>query len=456
MRVAVKNLLILSFSLLVACSKQSSTDEAAAIAVPQPTTPVTTPMAPAPTVSSIFPNSWGGGGAQVVITGTNFQTAATVNLSGISCTSVVVVSSTQITCITGARGAGLANVTVINPDQQSGTLVGGFNYQSFYYVTNQGNGKVSAFNQDPITGQLNVISGSPFVTGGSGTYGVAIDPSNRFLFAVNYSSNNVMAFAINPDTGALTQIGALATGSGPACAVISPDGKYLYVTNYGTTTLSAFSIDQTTGALTSLGNTPAGGSNPNRIIIDPSGSYLMVDNFGSNNITVFSIEKTNGSLTAIGSYSTGPAPDGMTIDLSGKYLFIANSGNNSLSVFSINSGTGTLTLFNNYPIDNANGGAGVDIDPNSKYIYATSYAAGTVSGFSINMTDGSLSSVGPSVAASSGANDLSFSATGNFTYVTNTTSNSLSAYSVNPLSGALTLLNTYTGLNQPGMTVSTK
>lgn len=68
------------------------------------------------------------GGTSVTITGTDFQTGATVTIGGNAATSVVVVDPTEITCTTPAGTAGAVDVVVTNPDTGTDTLVGGFTY----------------------------------------------------------------------------------------------------------------------------------------------------------------------------------------------------------------------------------------------------------------------------------------------------------------------------------------
>lgn len=95
-----------------------------------------TPPAPlAPIVTSITPATGENTGTVNItnLAGTNFQTGATVKLSksgqtDILATSVVVVSSTQITCtldLTG-RATGLWDLTVTNTDGRAGTLPSAF------------------------------------------------------------------------------------------------------------------------------------------------------------------------------------------------------------------------------------------------------------------------------------------------------------------------------------------
>src|SRR6202040_1334983 len=84
---------------------------------------------PAPTGTSIAPSTGpASGGTAVTITGTGFQSGATVSLGGTAATSVVVSSSTSITATTAAHAAGAVNVVVTNSDAQSGTLPNGYTY----------------------------------------------------------------------------------------------------------------------------------------------------------------------------------------------------------------------------------------------------------------------------------------------------------------------------------------
>jgi outer membrane protein OmpA-like peptidoglycan-associated protein len=87
------------------------------------------PVSGPPTVTSISPTSGTtAGGTSVTITGTNFISGATVTIGGSSCTSVVVVSSTSITCITPSGTAGSQDVVVATGVSPNATLAGGFTY----------------------------------------------------------------------------------------------------------------------------------------------------------------------------------------------------------------------------------------------------------------------------------------------------------------------------------------
>jgi len=106
--------------------------------------PATPPPPPPPadgvTVVSITPSSGTNDGSVNItnLAGTNFESGATVGLTrtgeaDIVATSVTVVSSTQITCTLNLTGAaeGEWNVTVTNPNDESGMLTNGFTILSF-------------------------------------------------------------------------------------------------------------------------------------------------------------------------------------------------------------------------------------------------------------------------------------------------------------------------------------
>ena len=82
-----------------------------------------------PTLTRVEPdNDVVTGGATVKVIGENFQDGATVTIGGNVASSVVFVSSTELSIEAPAGAAGSADVVVTNPDGQSNTLTGGFTY----------------------------------------------------------------------------------------------------------------------------------------------------------------------------------------------------------------------------------------------------------------------------------------------------------------------------------------
>lgn len=97
-----------------------------------------TTLAYAPPILTSLSPAFGSlsGNNAVTLTGTGFRSGVTVTIGGAACSSLVVVSSTQITCRTPTHAAGVVPVVVTNVDAQASTVVTGYEYRvSFSGIT---------------------------------------------------------------------------------------------------------------------------------------------------------------------------------------------------------------------------------------------------------------------------------------------------------------------------------
>jgi len=159
---------------------------------------------PAPTVSSIVPSSGPpSGGTAVTITGTGFQSGATVSLGGTVATNVIVTSSTTITATTPAHAAGAVNVAVKNTDAQTGTLNNGYTY------TSSGGGGTIAFmqsNSGPATIQaanttVAVTYTAAQTAGDTNIVVIGWGDTTSTISSVTDSNLNTYAPAVGPTSG---------------------------------------------------------------------------------------------------------------------------------------------------------------------------------------------------------------------------------------------------------------
>jgi PKD repeat protein len=97
----------------------------------QPSNPHQITVDNKPAVTSVSPNHGPmAGGTTVTIAGSLFQSGATVYFGGMAADNVTVINSNQITAVTPPHFPTQVDVTVTNPDGESGTLLQGFTYQS--------------------------------------------------------------------------------------------------------------------------------------------------------------------------------------------------------------------------------------------------------------------------------------------------------------------------------------
>jgi hypothetical protein len=192
-------------------------------------------------VNSISPSSGTtSGGTSVKITGTGFQSGATVTFSGVAGTNVTVANSSTITATTPSHTAATVNVVVANSNGQSGTLPSGFTYTGstggvvkFVQVNSKTSTSASSlatpYRSAQTAGNLNIVvvgwndtaSGVSSVTDSNGnTYTRAIGPTaGTALTQSIYYAKNVAAgsntvtvtfnkTAIYPDVRVLEYSGA--------------------------------------------------------------------------------------------------------------------------------------------------------------------------------------------------------------------------------------------------------
>jgi len=115
-------------------------------------------------------------------------------------------------------------------------------------------GSISAFTIDSATGALTPVPGYPQPIAVHGP--LCIDPMGRFLFVPETSG--VSVYAIDTTTGALAAVAGspFSTGNDPSAVSVDPTDRFVYVVNYGSATLSEFNLENT-GALTPLAGSPA-------------------------------------------------------------------------------------------------------------------------------------------------------------------------------------------------------
>ena len=165
---------------------------------------------------------------------------------------------------------------------------------------------VYAFSNDG-TGKLTAITGSPYLTNGTGVFSavssgapgfqadqeIVVNPSGNLLFAVNGDSNTITAFKINGD-GSLT-LSATSPSNGQDPVSIGFDGTsiagpQMTVVNQaadprqtgGVPNATSFLVNNTSGALTPVANStiqlPAG-SLPADAVVSPSGKFVFLVQF---------------------------------------------------------------------------------------------------------------------------------------------------------------------------------
>lgn len=347
------------------------------------------------------------------------------------------VTNVAVTCTT--------NATLPPPDQH-------------VFVANFGSDNIWAYAASGVTPTHTIAAA------GDGPYSIAVDPAGQFAYVVNYNADTVSAYSITGTTLTPLDMDAftggvqntIATGNAPRAIAIDPSGKFAYVVNYLDNSVSAYSIDaagvlariDSDGATTANETSIPAKVGPVAIAIYPAGGYAYVAN-DDGNVSAYNINPTTGALTGLdvdgvgnGSDNTfiaaGPTPSSITIDPSGLHLYVTNAGiglGAGVSGYHILPADGSLiSIGGAFPT-----GAGphsVAIHPDGGYAYVVNTNDHNVSIYSI--LDGTLTPMTDVLTGGSSPLSITIDSTGQYAYVANSGTNTISAFSINSGTGDLT------------------
>jgi 6-phosphogluconolactonase len=256
---------------------------------------------------------------------------------------------------TGALTAAPGSPFAAGTDPQAMALYGSL------YVANAGSDTVSAYTIDANTGALAPLVPATYLTG-KGPASIAIDHNGNdvFVFVANHGgSNDISAFSMDdPATGALTPVpgSPFPAGGNPLSLALGVGGKFLYTANPDATnpSISGFSIDPTTGVLSALSGSPFSLPVSHYMATAQAGAYLYVTSGAS--IVGYGIDATTGALTALPGFpvAAGANAYSITIDPANQFLYVANDGAANVTGFRLDASTGALTPMSGSPFPAGN------------------------------------------------------------------------------------------------------
>ncbi len=313
---------------------------------------------------------------------------------------------------------------------------------NYLYMTIPGSNEIVIYREDPNSGILTQLAGSP-ITAGSAVESLVIHPNKKLMFAANTGESDVSMFTIAA-SGAITEITPrTVVGTAPTILAMDAAGQYLYVGNSGSFgSISVFSINATATppTLTQVAGSPFSvGLSPINMAVAPSGNFLYVTGTGSPGyVEAFSLNQGVPTAIAGSPYFTGTGPYGLVIAPGGGFLYTANKLDNSLSEFTINA-DGTLTQFSNSPIGQAYAGpVTLLIDKSGKFMFVADQGASNVAAYSIG-TNGALTLLANSpFATGAQPSVLATDAGGKYVFVGNQSSPVIQSFNLDTGSGTLT------------------
>jgi DNA-binding beta-propeller fold protein YncE len=366
---------------------------------------------------------------------------------------------------------------------------------AFVYAVDQ-NGSIDGYNLSTSAGTFQTISGytAPLVPPSDPGVGMVV-VKQQFVYTLfeDQAAEAIYGWSINSTTGALTALANFPVGVTLSLPLVDfnqynvttdPGGNYLFVANSGQNEIMVYAIDGTTGALTAVGSPVTTTIEPGNLATDGLGKflYLCLDGVDHNGgVIVGYTIGVNGALTVIpgGAFTTPPAGIWqLQGDASGKYMIgtsgstesILGSDDNHLYVFSIDQTTGVLTQATGSPVTTLYSPFTIAMQPpasGGEYVYSfsindTDTGYNPIEGFQLDPTTGTLTELTISPFSGvflgqwaqfdqSGANLLVYSNVFNGT----TSATQIGALAVDSTSGSLTQAISPATLVTPGYWVVT-
>lgn len=270
-------------------------------------------------------------------------------------------------------------------------------------------GSITAFSIDAATGkltQLNAVSSK-----GGGPCHVSTGSKGRFCFAANYGGGTVASYTIGADgklSDAVSSIQHEGKGANPkrqerphAHSInASPDGRFAVAADLGIDELIVYAVDQTTGALTRHSSVKtAAGAGPRHFAFHPKLARAYAINELANTVAVYDWNAKAGTLKEVASVNTLPASFTGTsytaevvVHPSGRFLYGSNRGHDSLTLFSLDA-KGMPSFVDTFP----SGGVqprNFNIEASGRWLLSANQRTGNVVVYSIDPKTGRLTDTG--------------------------------------------------------------
>jgi 6-phosphogluconolactonase len=321
-----------------------------------------------------------------------------------------------------AAGASSRDITIYRLDRASGHLTAiasapGAQRPSFlafhpggrflYAVDEVDAGKVVAWTIDPHTGALNLLGRAS--AGGFGPCHIAVDRSGRWALTASWANTNrasVAVVPIQPD-GRVTEPVERKDFQPMGHAhyiTTSPDNRFVLANINGEQATAIYRFDVETGKLTPADPpriTFPAGYGPRHLDFHPNGRFVYVIHEQGSKITAHTWDATAGRLTQLQEVPT--LPEGfpgennrtahVLVHPSGRFLFGSNRGHDSLVIFQIDPASGRLTFVAHQT------GVGArprnfTIDPSGTLLLVASQDEGTLRTYRVDRQSGRLHPLG--------------------------------------------------------------
>jgi 6-phosphogluconolactonase (cycloisomerase 2 family) len=258
----------------------------------------------------------------------------------------------------------------------------------------------------------------------------------------------------------------------PLWVALDPSERFLYATNTireyegrPVAAVEAWAVDHETGRLTFLNREATSGAISAHLSVLPSGAHLVVANYGGAGVDLFRLRADGGIGELVDTHRREgkgphqrqdvPRPHMAAVDPSGWFVVTADLGIDRVHVFRV--ADDRLVEVQAFAGPSGMGTRHVAFHPNGRFVYVNGELAAKILVCPFDTGSGRIGepiqtvpSAGEGFDGETGAGAIVVHPSGNFLYVSNRVVNSIVVFSIDPATGGLALIGQVTeGIDTP-------
>ncbi len=269
-------------------------------------------------------------------------------------------------------------------------------------------------------------------------------------------SRGIYRFALDRESGALTDLLLAAETENPSFLTFHPNGRVLYAVNeVARGAVSAFRVDAT-GNLTLLNQQPSAGADPCHLVVDRQGRNLLVANYTGGSVAVLPLD-ADGRLrpaSAVRQHAgrgpvpvrqEGPHAHAIALDAAEQFALAVDLGADRIFVYRYGAAAGTLDPNEpaSAPLEPGSGPRHVAWHRAGNYLYAINELRSTLTSFRYDAVRGTLETLQTVTTLPAGgsrdtiAAEIAISPDGRFLYGSNRGHDSIAIFAIDATFGTL-------------------
>jgi 6-phosphogluconolactonase len=317
------------------------------------------------------------------------------------------------------------------------------------------------YRMDPATGTLEFDSKTTGVVNPS--Y-LAIDPTQRFLYAVNElktyedkPTGTISAFAVDAKSGKLGFLNRRLThGTDPCHVTVDGEGRYIFVANFMSGSVCVLpvqkdgSLGEASDFVQHLGSSVdlvrQKGPHAHSVTLDRTNRFAFVPDLGLDKLMVYTFDRTRGMLephaVAWVKMKPGAGPRHLALHPGGRFAFLINELDSTLAALSVDARKGVFKVRQVVPtlpadFQGESTCADVQVTPSGRFVYASNRGHDSLVIYRIDQHTGRLAYVGHQTTQGKTPRQFEIDPTGRFLLVGNQDTDTIVSFRIDPQTGKL-------------------